>query len=91
MDLARPDGNITGINVDVGAELYGKRLQFLRETVGNLTNVRLLGSVTKDSAAFADGNAMIAISDVSSGAPGQSQPTYDARPTIFTNLGVTAK
>ena len=34
---------------------------------------------------------MIAISDVSSGAPGQSQPTYDARPTIFTNLGVTAK
>ena len=34
---------------------------------------------------------MIAISDVSSGVPGQSQPTYDARPTIFTNLGVTAK
>ena len=41
-NLARPDGNITGINVDVGAELYGKRLQFLSETVGKLTNVRLL-------------------------------------------------
>lgn len=40
--MARPDGNITGINVDVGAELYGKRLQFLSETVGKLTNVRLL-------------------------------------------------
>jgi putative ABC transport system substrate-binding protein len=41
-NLARPDGNITGINVDVGATLYGKRLRFLRETVGKLTNVRLL-------------------------------------------------
>jgi putative tryptophan/tyrosine transport system substrate-binding protein len=41
-NLAKPDGNITGINVDVGSELYGKRLQFLRETVGKLTNARLL-------------------------------------------------
>src|SRR5262249_13567221 len=41
-NLAKADGNITGINVDVGLELYGKRLQFLRETVGKLTNARLL-------------------------------------------------
>jgi putative ABC transport system substrate-binding protein len=41
-NLAKPDGNITGINVDVGLELYGKRLQFLHETVGKLMNVRLL-------------------------------------------------
>jgi putative ABC transport system substrate-binding protein len=41
-NLAKPEGNITGISVDAGLELYGKRLQFLNETVGNLTNVRLL-------------------------------------------------
>jgi len=41
-NMARPDGNITGINVDVGLELYNKRLQLLRDTVGKLTNARLL-------------------------------------------------
>lgn len=41
-NLAKPDGNITGVSVDAGMEVWGKRLQFLRETVGKLTNVRLL-------------------------------------------------
>lgn len=40
--LAKPGRNITGVSVDAGLELYGKRLQFLSETVQNLTNVRLL-------------------------------------------------
>ena len=41
-NLARPDGNITGVSVDTGPELYGKRLQFLHEAVQKLANVRVL-------------------------------------------------
>jgi putative ABC transport system substrate-binding protein len=43
-NLARPGGNITGVSVDAGrADGWGKRLQFLNETVSNhLTNVRYL-------------------------------------------------
>jgi ABC transporter substrate binding protein len=40
-NLARPSGNITGISVDTGLEVWGKRLQFLNETVSShLTNAR---------------------------------------------------
>jgi ABC transporter substrate binding protein len=48
-NLARPGGNITGISVDTGFEVWGKRLQFLNETVSNhLTNARFFaGSSTK--------------------------------------------
>jgi putative tryptophan/tyrosine transport system substrate-binding protein len=41
-NLARPDGNITGVSVDTGLELYGKRLELLRETARKLTDVRVL-------------------------------------------------
>jgi putative tryptophan/tyrosine transport system substrate-binding protein len=40
--LARPGGNITGITLDAGLELWGKRLQLLMETAKKLTNVRFL-------------------------------------------------
>jgi putative tryptophan/tyrosine transport system substrate-binding protein len=40
--LARPGGNITGVSVDAGAEIAGKRLELLAEAVGKLSNVRLL-------------------------------------------------
>jgi putative ABC transport system substrate-binding protein len=40
--LAKPEGNITGVSVDAGVEVFGKRLQFLRETTGKLTNVGVL-------------------------------------------------
>jgi putative ABC transport system substrate-binding protein len=47
-NLARPDGNITGVSVDAGWEVWGKRLQFLNETVSNhLTKVRYFGGSTK--------------------------------------------
>jgi ABC-type uncharacterized transport system substrate-binding protein len=47
-NLARPGGNITGVSTDAGFEVWGKRLQFLNETVSNhLTNVRFFsGSLT---------------------------------------------
>jgi putative ABC transport system substrate-binding protein len=41
-NLAKPDSNITGATTEAGSEAYGKRLQLLVETVGKLTNVRLL-------------------------------------------------
>ncbi len=41
-NMARPDGNITGVSVDAGLEVWGKRLQFLVETARGLTNLRLL-------------------------------------------------
>ena len=41
-NLARPDGNTTGVSVDAGLGVYDKRLQFLSETVRNLRNARVL-------------------------------------------------
>lgn len=40
--LAKPGGNITGISVDAGLEVWGKRLQLLGETVRQLRKVYLL-------------------------------------------------
>ena len=41
-NLAKPDRNITGATIDVGLEIWGKRLELLRETVGKLIKVRFL-------------------------------------------------
>ena len=48
-DLARPGGNITGLT-DIGAELYGKRLELLKETVPKLSRVAFLWSPTNPDA-----------------------------------------
>jgi putative ABC transport system substrate-binding protein len=40
--LARPGGNITGISVDTGVEIYGKRLELLRELVPSAKTVAFL-------------------------------------------------
>jgi putative ABC transport system substrate-binding protein len=61
-NLARPGGNITGVTVDMGMDLWGKRLQFLNETVSNhLTNVRFFaGSTTRWSDAAVAGMQKLA-------------------------------
>jgi ABC-type uncharacterized transport system substrate-binding protein len=42
--LARPGGNITGVSVDAGIEVLGKRLALLLEATSNLSNARFLVS-----------------------------------------------
>jgi putative tryptophan/tyrosine transport system substrate-binding protein len=40
--LARPGGKITGVRVDVGFEIYGKRLQIVKEAVPSASKVAFL-------------------------------------------------
>jgi putative tryptophan/tyrosine transport system substrate-binding protein len=40
--LARPGGNITGVSVDAGLEIYGKRLELLTEATQKPSNARFL-------------------------------------------------
>jgi putative ABC transport system substrate-binding protein len=42
--LAKPGGNITGIDADVGSEILTKRLEMLREAIPSLTKVGILES-----------------------------------------------
>ena len=37
--LARPDGNLTGVSVNAGTEIYAKRLQILKEAIPSATKV----------------------------------------------------
>ena len=48
-DLAHPGGNITGMT-NMGAELFGKRLELLKETVPKLARVAFLWSPTNPDA-----------------------------------------
>jgi putative ABC transport system substrate-binding protein len=40
--LVRPGGNVTGFGVDAGDEIFGKRLELLKETLPNLSRVGIL-------------------------------------------------
>jgi putative ABC transport system substrate-binding protein len=40
--LARPGGNVTGFSSEPGDDIYGKRLEFLKETLPNLSRVGIL-------------------------------------------------
>ena len=40
--LARPGGNVTGFSSETGDEIYGKRLELLKETLPNLSRVGVL-------------------------------------------------
>jgi len=45
VELARPGGNITGLT-DIGAEINGKRLELLKETIPKLSRVGVLWSTS---------------------------------------------
>jgi len=40
--LARPGGNVTGLAVDAGGEILGKRFELLKETLPNLSRLGIL-------------------------------------------------
>ncbi|HVH77100.1 MAG TPA: ABC transporter substrate-binding protein [Stellaceae bacterium] len=42
--LARPGGNVTGVSVDAGIEVYGKDLQILKEAIPSAAKIAYLGS-----------------------------------------------
>jgi len=42
--LARPGGNITGLSLSAGPEIYGKYIELLKETVPKLSRVAALGN-----------------------------------------------
>jgi putative ABC transport system substrate-binding protein len=42
--LARPGGNITGVAVDAGAEIWGKRFELLRQVIPGLSRVGFLAT-----------------------------------------------
>jgi putative tryptophan/tyrosine transport system substrate-binding protein len=42
--LARPGANITGVSIDAGLEVHGKRLALLKETIPGLTRTSFLAS-----------------------------------------------
>jgi putative ABC transport system substrate-binding protein len=44
VNIARPEGNITGVSSEAGSEIWGKRLQILREAVPTASRVGFLGS-----------------------------------------------
>ncbi len=41
--LARPGGNVTGLTTDLGSEVYGKRLELLKELQPKIAEVTVLG------------------------------------------------
>jgi putative ABC transport system substrate-binding protein len=56
--LARPGGNITGVSVDAGLEIWGKRLQILREVIPAASKVGFLASQAVWDRSNPQGNAM---------------------------------
>jgi putative ABC transport system substrate-binding protein len=40
--LARPGGNVTGFSLVAGADLYGKRLQILKEVLGSIVRIAVM-------------------------------------------------
>jgi putative tryptophan/tyrosine transport system substrate-binding protein len=43
-NLRRPGGNLTGVSLDTGPEIWGKRLELLREVSQNTSNIGVLTS-----------------------------------------------
>jgi len=43
-NLARPGGNVTGVSIDAGLEIWGKRLALLKEVVPHLSKVGFLAT-----------------------------------------------
>jgi len=70
-NLARPGGKLTGVSIDAGIEIFGKRLQILKEVIPSASRIGFFGArgewqsaagqVLRDAA----GNLQIGLIDVS--------------------------
>lgn len=93
--LARPGTNITGVTVDAGLELYGKRLELLVQTLPNLTAVAYLSShenwsrPTGDALRQAAQQAKIVLTHVDLG-NSFNEATYSAAFSWMQNARITA-
>jgi putative ABC transport system substrate-binding protein len=52
-NLSHPGGNLTGVSINAGAEIYGKRLQFLKQAMPSLIKVAYLISGSWDDSSGA--------------------------------------
>jgi putative tryptophan/tyrosine transport system substrate-binding protein len=46
-NLHRPGGNLTGITLDAGIEIWGKRLEFLKEAIPSMQKARIPGDARR--------------------------------------------
>lgn len=85
-NLNRPGGNLTGITLDAGIEIWGKRLEFLKEAIPSMTKAVFLGMRGGWEGAAAqilrDAAARLGISLVSvfpqEGKPAEIERVFDA-------------
>jgi putative tryptophan/tyrosine transport system substrate-binding protein len=83
--LARPGGNITGVSVDAGFELWNKRLQLLREVVPTISKLAILGSqINPEAAAMQEATEKAGIEIV--GPFYMSKGTDDECREVFTTI-----
>ena len=61
--MSRPGGNITGVSIDAGLQLWGKRLELFREVVPKISKLAILGlrQVPKPSIQAAAEKAGVAV------------------------------
>ena len=60
VSLARPGGNITGVSYSVGADLFGKELELLKEALPNIGRVAILSNPANPTHALAISNVKVA-------------------------------
>ena len=56
-NLARPGGNVTGVSINAGAEIVGKRLEILKEAVPSAAKIAYLLSGTRDASGLSSHEA----------------------------------
>lgn len=52
-NLAHPGGNVTGVSINAGSEIYAKRLQILKEAVPSIAKVSHLFPADRDNGGYA--------------------------------------
>jgi putative tryptophan/tyrosine transport system substrate-binding protein len=76
-NMARPGGNITGVTTDAGSEIWGKRLELLKQSIPSVSKVGYLftraGWESPQGAALREGAPRLGISFIGPPLDGPSQ------------------